>query len=144
MPFNRVQHVGVIWVLLLDWMVPFSVKLNFCIQNITNNFYKHSKLCIIYLTKLILFTTGAWAAIRHVFPEVEVKGCVFHWSQSVWRHVQGLGLAPAYMEKRDVWEYILVNHGWFVIELESLAYSAVGSNPITEYKKPVLYWKSKL
>lgn len=106
MPFNRVQHVGVIWVLLVDWMVPFSVKLNFCIQNITNNFYKHSKLCIIYLTKLILFTTGAWAAIRHVFPEVEVKGCVFHWSQSVWRHVQGLGLAPAYMEKRDVWEYI--------------------------------------
>ena len=28
-----------------------------------------------------------------LFPEVEVKGCVFHWTQAVWRQRQNLGTA---------------------------------------------------
>ena len=32
--------------------------------------------------------TGAGKVNRWVFPAVTIKGCVFHWTQSVWRHLQ--------------------------------------------------------
>ncbi|KAH3887727.1 hypothetical protein DPMN_011746 [Dreissena polymorpha] len=38
------------------------------------------------------FKQAAWLAVRRVFPGVTIKGCVFHWTQAVWRKVQDLGL----------------------------------------------------
>lgn len=39
-------------------------------------------------------------------PTVAIKGCIFHWTQAVWRHVQSLGLARAYKEQQEVHNYI--------------------------------------
>jgi hypothetical protein len=52
------------------------------------------------------FEIAAWQACREVFPGLPVKGCVFHWTQSVWKHVQYLGLAPAYRQRSGVHSYI--------------------------------------
>lgn len=49
---------------------------------------------------------GAWQAVRHVFPGVAMKGCIFHWSQAVWRKVQDLGLVTTYRERDSVYRYI--------------------------------------
>lgn len=35
-----------------------------------------------------------------------MKGCVFHWTQAVWRHVQQCGLAPAYREHQSLYHYV--------------------------------------
>ena len=42
------------------------------------------------------FEAGMWSGFRAMFPCVRVKGCVFHWVQAVWRHIQGVGLQEAY------------------------------------------------
>lgn len=50
--------------------------------------------------------SGAWQAIREVFPGRIIKGCVFHWTQAVYRKVLQLGLSTAYVQRRDKYEYI--------------------------------------
>ena len=44
------------------------------------------------------FEAALWAAVRNCFPGSSIHGCVFHWTQSVWRKTQGLGLQQAYQE----------------------------------------------
>ena len=41
------------------------------------------------------FEAAMWAWIREVFPEKRVKGCVFHWMQALYCHVQSEGLQQA-------------------------------------------------
>lgn len=49
------------------------------------------------LEKIVVdFERAMWTAIPHVFPDVLVRGCSFHWSQCIWRKIQNIGLAPAY------------------------------------------------
>ena len=44
--------------------------------------------------------------MRRVFPDVTIKGCVFHWTQAVWRRVQDLGLKPAYCQRSSTHNYV--------------------------------------
>ena len=44
------------------------------------------------------FEIGTWQAVKDVFPNVEIKGCVFHWTQSVYRKLIELGMSTAYRE----------------------------------------------
>ena len=47
-----------------------------------------------------------WQAIRFVLPAVSIQGCIFHWSQAVWRKVQSLGLATAYMQQSSIQNFV--------------------------------------
>ena len=74
-----------------------------------NNILKlhyHNYLNSAYVLIFASFFPGAWNAIRRVFPAVTIKGCVFHWTQAVWRHVQSCGLVRAYREQQGVHTYI--------------------------------------
>ncbi|XP_041364761.1 uncharacterized protein LOC121380077 [Gigantopelta aegis] len=57
-------------------------------------------------TFVVDFEKGAWQAIREVFSDVDVKGCVFHWTQAVWCHIQELGLVTSYRKREAVHSYI--------------------------------------
>lgn len=52
------------------------------------------------------FEAAMWRAFPDVLNGVEVKGCVFHWIQAVWRKVQELGLQSAYMNDDATQKYI--------------------------------------
>lgn len=51
------------------------------------------------------FEAAVWKAVRQVLPHVQMRGCSFHWSQSVWRHIQGLGLQSAYNSDHALHRY---------------------------------------
>ena len=52
------------------------------------------------------YISGAWLGIRRVFPVVNIKGYVFHWTQAVWRRVQEYGLVRAYRHQQPIHTYI--------------------------------------
>jgi hypothetical protein len=54
----------------------------------------------------VLTFSAAWLAVREVFPTVSIKGCVFHWTQAVWRQVQDLGLKAAYSQRSGFFKFI--------------------------------------
>lgn len=47
-----------------------------------------------------------WQSLRQHFPGVPIKGCVFHWTQAVWRHVQDGGLVTTYRQHQTMYRYI--------------------------------------
>ena len=42
------------------------------------------------------FKAAMWHGVKVVFPEIQIRGCVFHWVQAMWRRVQALGLQDSY------------------------------------------------
>ena len=52
------------------------------------------------------FKAAMWSAVGEVFTEVNVKGCVFHWVQAIWRRVQLLGLQEAYNRDEGAHSFI--------------------------------------
>ena len=48
------------------------------------------------------FEMSAIRAIQHHFPDSKIKGCLFHYSQCLWRKVQSLGLASEYNNYPEV------------------------------------------
>lgn len=48
------------------------------------------------------FEISLWNAIEATFSNASVKGCYFHYCQSIWRNVQQYGLTSAYRRNRSV------------------------------------------
>ena len=48
------------------------------------------------------FEFALWAAVQFELPAARLGGCYFHWTQSLWRKVQEVGLARAYATNRQV------------------------------------------
>ncbi|RWS24035.1 uncharacterized protein B4U80_10646 [Leptotrombidium deliense] len=51
---------------------------------------------------MIDFEQAMIKAINKVFPTTRVRGCLFHYRQAIYRHVQECGLSAAYNEPRAV------------------------------------------
>ncbi|KAK6182207.1 hypothetical protein SNE40_009939 [Patella caerulea] len=47
-------------------------------------------------TAVMDFEAATWKAFGKVFPQVHVRGCLFHFTQAIWRHCQELGLQNKY------------------------------------------------
>jgi hypothetical protein len=62
---------------------------------------KYAKLNLSYKMCLHWFSV-AWLAVRQLFPNLTIKGCVFHFVQAVCREIQDLGLKPAYSQHASV------------------------------------------
>ena len=52
------------------------------------------------------FERAIWNALTAVYPDVQLKGCLFHWTQALWRKTQELGLQRAYSEDRGTHKFI--------------------------------------
>lgn len=52
-------------------------------------------------TIMIDFEKAAMNAISKTFPVTKIRGCFFHFTQSVWRHVQQAGLQQKYTEDSE-------------------------------------------
>lgn len=52
------------------------------------------------------FETGLWQALRLVYPGIDIKGCVFHFTQAIWRRIQEEGLSTAYRENDSLHRYL--------------------------------------
>ena len=42
------------------------------------------------------FEVALWKAIQSVFPQTSIRGCYFHWTQAVFKHITENGLKDAY------------------------------------------------
>ena len=63
------------------------------------NLVKHFKTTPALRTTVLDFEAAVWNTMRAVFPDVKLRGCSFHWSQALWKHIQDLGLASRYMKQ---------------------------------------------
>ena len=52
------------------------------------------------------FERAAWRAAASVMPQVECKGCAFHWGQAVWRKAQDIGLRQPYLDDNATYIFV--------------------------------------
>ena len=68
------------------------------------------------------FEQGAIKAFAEEFPGIVVKGCHFHFTQSIWRNIQEIGLVTVYKENKAVRDWLQ--------QFKSLAFVPIDLLPI--------------
>ena len=43
------------------------------------------------------YELSLWKSFPKIYPDVQIRGCSFHWTQAVWRRIQLLGLQQQYI-----------------------------------------------
>ncbi|CAD5118052.1 DgyrCDS6792 [Dimorphilus gyrociliatus] len=73
-------------------------------QNISN-FPSSKGLNWWLLTKKICldYEKAIWKSVAKYFPETEIKGCLFHWTQAIFRKIQELGYSSDYKKHTGQW-----------------------------------------
>lgn len=69
-------------------------------KKLFSNFVQNCKnLGYILTPNLIIcdFELALINSIEIIFPDVLIKGCYFHFTQAIWKHVQQLGLKRSYV-----------------------------------------------
>ena len=61
------------------------------------------------------FEAAVWVALKKVLPSVSLKGCLFHWSQTIWRKIQQLGLVTIYLKKDSAYKFC--RRSWHFLSL---------------------------
>ena len=52
------------------------------------------------------FEAASWKVVENALPDVRLQGCIFHWTQAIWRKVQAFGLASVYKDNDATHKYI--------------------------------------
>lgn len=55
---------------------------------------------------VIDFERAVWVAVQEKLPDATIQGCAFHWTQSLWRKIQDLGLQGAYSNDDAVFKFL--------------------------------------
>ncbi|KAJ8309740.1 hypothetical protein KUTeg_011605 [Tegillarca granosa] len=74
------------------------------------------------------FEAAIWKSLRKTIPGIVIRGCNFHWTQAVWRHVQNLGLQTHYCEKGSVHKFVRLLMALPFIPVEHISQRAQDSN----------------
>ena len=96
----HVWHLGVmlpVAIALLPFKITQTYTRTFRLLMATANRYgmqfQPTTICIDFEMAVI-------RAIREVFPGSRIRGCLFHFSQALWRKLQDPGLTASYMEDK--------------------------------------------
>ncbi|XP_067658205.1 uncharacterized protein [Haliotis asinina] len=57
-------------------------------------------------TIILDFELAAWKGVRKSLPDIRIRGCLFHMTQTVWRKCQELGLQVGYIEDDDIHKFV--------------------------------------
>ena len=52
------------------------------------------------------FEIALWQAMAEVIEDIPIQGCVFHWTQAIWRKVQSIELSTAYTSDQGTYDYV--------------------------------------
>ena len=68
---------------------------------------------------IIDFERAMWSVLRQLLPDVRIKGCVFHWTQALWRKLgrkSSLGVAEIiFRNKRSFIDMLMKSLTFFGI-----------------------------
>ena len=59
---------------------------------------------------MVDYEKGLWSALRELLPEVIIVGCVFHWTQAVWRKVTAIDIEQLMLH---MWGFSLYTYIYF-------------------------------
>ncbi|MPC35670.1 hypothetical protein E2C01_029100 [Portunus trituberculatus] len=52
------------------------------------------------------YEKAIWKVLPEFLPDTQIKGCVFHWTQAIWRKIQEVGLQHGYTHNDGTYKYL--------------------------------------
>ncbi|KAG0721035.1 hypothetical protein GWK47_047272 [Chionoecetes opilio] len=52
------------------------------------------------------FETAVWTSFGRIYPDLQLRGCSFHWTQAVWKRIQLYGLSIPYYKKKNTYKFL--------------------------------------